>query len=44
VFHIEIDQKVALKEGKKASFANLGLQQKDTWAWQSPTSVLKKYK
>lgn len=41
---IEIDQKVALKEGKKCSFANLYLQEKKQWAWQTPSSVLKKYK
>ena len=41
---IEIPEKEARKQAQKALPPMLYLQERDTWAWQSPASVLKKYK
>lgn len=41
---IEITEKQGLSQGKRNVPANLYLQQKKVWGWQSPLSVLKKYK
>jgi len=41
---IEIPERAARKQAQRALPPMLYLQEKDTWPWESPTSILKKYK